>query len=189
MTHDARRSGSGRHLGGRPGRLARAAPAAAALALVCAGVGYAPPAWADAAAPIPLELNKLEPVPTPAAAPGGGAAATPGATGGGCRAYIVISNPDAEPIEQLRLDLILFGTDGVILRRLALDLAPLAAHKTAVRPFDVQGQPCDGIGRMLVNDVLACQTGQPGTATPDQQRQACLDRLQVSSRAKAELSK
>lgn len=154
------------------------------LGLLFASVQAAPPAWADAPAPIPLELNKLEPLPAPAATPGSGAAAA-----GGCRAYMVVTNPDPEPIEQLRLDLILFGKDGVILRRIALDLGPLAPHKTAVRLFDLQGQPCDGIGRMLVNDVLACQAGQPGSAPADQQRQACLDRLQVSSRATTELAK
>ena len=154
------------------------------LAFLLATLHGAPPAWADTPAPIPLELNKLEPLPAPAAAPSG-----EGATSGGCRAYMVVTNPDPEPIEQLRLDLILFGKDGVILRRIALDLGPLAPHKTAVRLFDLQGQPCDGIGRMLVNDVLACQTGHPGTMPADQQRQACLDRLQVSSRAKTELTK
>ena len=155
---------------------------AATLAFVFAILHGTPPAWAaDAPAPIPLELNKLEPLPGP---PSGGAPAS-----GGCRAYMVVTNPDAEPIEQLRLDLILFGKDGVILRRIALDLGPLAPRKTAVRLFDLQGQPCDGIGHMLVNDVLACQAGQPGNASAEQQRQSCLDRLQVSSRAQAALSK
>ncbi len=131
------------------------------LALLLATLPGAPPAWADAPAPIPLELNKLEPLPVPAAPPGGAAAAT-----GGCRAYMVVTNPDPEPISQLRLDLILFGKDGVILRRIALDLGPLAPRKTAVRLFDLQGQPCDGMGRILVNDVLACQKGQPATGQP-----------------------
>ena len=88
----------------------------------------------------------------------------------------------------MRLDLIIFGSDDVIARRVALDLAPLAPHKTAVRLFDLAGQPCDGIGQMLVNDVLACQQG-PAAPAPDQQRQACLDRLQLASRTKAELVK
>ncbi len=138
------------------------------------------------AAPIPVELNKLEPLPAPAAA--SGAAAAPGL---GCRAYIVATNPTAEPVTQLRLDLILFGTDGVIARRVALDLAPLAPRKTAVRVFDLSGLSCDDIGRVLVNDVLACQPGQHEDAPPpaDQARQACLDRLQLSSRARAELTK
>ncbi len=121
------------------------------------------PAWA--AAPIPLELNKLEAIP--------GAAA-------GCRAYIVAQNPDPEPFEQLRLDLVLFGTDGVIERRIALDLGPLGQEKTVVRLFDLQGLPCDGIARILVNDVLACRGGKNPA---DRDRDECLDRLAVTSRA------
>ena len=136
-------------------------------------------------APIPVELNKLEPLPVPAAAPGVAAAPGPG-----CRAYIVATNPAPEPVTQLRLDLVLFGTDGVIARRIALDLAPLAPRKTTVRLFDLAGLSCDDIGRVLVNDVLACQSGQHEGAPPaDQARQACLDRLQLSSRARAELIK
>jgi len=129
-------------------------------------------AQAPASPPIRVELNKLEPL-----------------SGTGCRVYIVTVNPDPEPIEQLRLDLILFDTDGVIARRVALDLGPLAAHKTAVRLFDLQNLRCDGIGRALVNDVLACQSGQQKGVPSDQQRQACLGRLQLSSRAKTELVK
>ena len=101
------------------------------------------------------------------------------------------TNPAPEPVTQLRLDLILFGTDGVITRRIALELAPLAPRKTAVRVFDLPSLACDDIGRLLVNDVLACQTGQHEGAPPpaDQARQACLDRLQLSSRTRAELTK
>jgi hypothetical protein len=131
-------------------------------------------AHAQAIAPIPLELNKLEPLPA-------------GAAGPGCRVYMVVSNPDADPIAQLRLDLMLFGTDGVITKRIALDLAPLAARKTAVRLFDLADAPCDGIGKILVSDVLACQTGKPPAA--DTPPGVCLDRLQVSARGKVELTK
>ena len=123
----------------------------------------ASPAWA--AAPLPLELNKLEPIP----------GAQPG-----CRAYVVAQNPDADPLEQLRLDLVLFGTDGVIARRIALDVGPLGAGKTAVRLFDLAALPCDQIGRMLVNDVLVCRGGKPAA---DLNLDGCLDRLAVTSRA------
>jgi hypothetical protein len=129
---------------------------------------------ARAEAPILLQLNKLEPLPE---------------DGPGCRVFFVVRNLNAEPIRQLRLDLVLFGTDGVIARRLALDLAPLAAHKTSVRLFDLKGLPCDEIGRVLINDVLACQDGTTSSTPSDQQRQGCLDRLSVSSLAKAPLTK
>ena len=127
------------------------------------------PAWA--ASPIPLELNKLEPIPGPPP---------------GCRAYVVAQNPDADPLEQLRLDLVLFGTDGVIARRIALDIGPLGAGKTAVRLFDLSGLPCDQIGRMLVNDVLVCRGGKPAA---DLNLDDCLDRLTVTSRASVPMVK
>jgi hypothetical protein len=127
-----------------------------------------PAAAAPAAVPIPLELNKLEPL----------TAGSPG-----CRAYFVVSNPDTTPIEQLRVDLILFGTDGVIARRLAFDLGPLAPKKIAVRLFDVAGLPCDGIGRILVNDVLLCKQ------ETEESHEACLDRLAVTSRTTVPLQK
>ena len=180
------------HGGGRPmsqGAVAggRCIAAGAFALLLGAPLVLAPlrPAHADnaPAAPIPLELNKLEPVPAPAPAAGAAAAAP------GCRLYMVVTNPDADPIAQLRLDLMLFGSDGVIARRVALDLAPLAAHKTAVRLFDVAGQPCDGIARVLVNDVLVCQTGKQESGAAEQAPQMCLDRLQVSARGKVDLTK
>lgn len=156
-------------------RWGRVAAALLSLAAAERHDARAQQAPAPGAAPIPVELNKLEPLPAP---------------GQGCRIYLVASNPDPEPIAQLRLDLVLFGTDGVIARRVALDLAPLGARKTAVRLFDLPGQLCDGVGRVLVNEVLACQLGLRSGAPPaEEPRQACTDRLQLSSRAKAELTK
>jgi hypothetical protein len=146
------------------GRLARATLAMAALAaLVCTTA-------ARADAPIALELNKLEPI-------------TQG--GPGCRVYFVVSNPDAKAIDQLQLDLILFGTDGVIARRLAFDLSPLPPKKTAVRLFDLTGLACDGIEHLLVNDVLACHRAGDETVTPP----SCLERLSLSAKTKVPLMK
>jgi hypothetical protein len=128
------------------------------------------------APPITLELNKLEALPAAQSA------------GAGCRVYMVASNQDGPAIDALRLDLVIFNTDGVIARRVAVDLGPLPPKKTSVRLFDLAGQNCDEIGRMLVNDVMLCQMqGSEGTA--DQQRAACLGRVVTSSRAKAPLTK
>src|SRR5579875_1164226 len=119
-----------------------------------------------ASPPISLELNKLEMI---------------GQPGPGCRAYFIVQN-STPSLEQLRLDLVIFGTDGVIARRLAFELGPLPAGKTAVRLFDLQGLACDAIGRVLVNDILACQPGDKQPTQAEQDREACLDRLSVSSR-------
>ena len=161
----------------------RADPSLASLfAALLLALLLAPPALAQsasqsagpAAEPLPLELNKLEPI-----------------QGGGCRVYLVASNPDAREIDPLRIDLVVFGTDEVISRRLAIDLGPLPPHKTAVRLFDLAGQSCEGIGHMLVNDVLACGPARDAATPVDSvvPRAACLDRLAPSSRTRAKLTK
>jgi len=154
--------------------------------LAAAGLWLVVGGWRDANAqakpgtPIPVELNRLESLPAAGGSPGGAES-----SGSGCRVYIVVTNPDPEPVSQLRLDVMMFNTDGIVSRRVDLELGPLPAHKTAVRLFDIQGQPCDDISRLLVNDVLC----SAGPSTDPNQHQACLDRLQLSSRAKAELTK
>ncbi|ATR20798.1 TolQ protein [Roseomonas mucosa] len=128
--------------------------AATALALPAA-------AQQDAAKPITLELNRLEP--------------KPDLQPPGCRAWLLMRNPGDTALDPLRLDLILFGKDGVIARRLALDVGPLPASKTLARIFDLSGLPCDGITGVLLNDLLACGPEPEG-------RSACLPRIATSSR-------
>ena len=145
----------------------------AGLLMAWPGLLSAAPAPAPAA-PIPLELNKLAPLPGSAT---------------GCRAYFVITNPDAEAISELRLDLVLFGKDGIISARVTLGLGPVPGDKTLVRLFDLAGTPCDSIGHILLNDVLACRTGSEAAAPAEQERETCLDRIAVSSLAKVPLTK
>lgn len=89
-----------------------------------------------------------------------------------CRLNFVIENKSAVAIESLKLDLVAFGTDGGILRRLITEMGPVRAAKTMVRAFAVDAD-CRQIGAILVNDVTACAPGEPG---------ACLDGLGLSSR-------
>src|SRR5574337_1937673 len=86
----------------------------AMLLVAWPGLLSAAPAPA-AAAPIPLELNKLAPLPGSAA---------------GCRAYFVITNPDAETSSELQLDLGLFGKDGIIAGRVTRGIGPVPGDKT-----------------------------------------------------------
>lgn len=141
--------------------------AALAAPLILASLGLAaPPAAAqqasppaEAPSPLRIELNRLEP------------------QGNGCRVWLVLNNPGAEAVDPLRLDLVLFGQDGVIARRVAVDAGPLPADKTSVRIFDLSGLPCENVGALLLNDLLACG------GTDAAARGACLSRLSVSSRA------
>lgn len=123
------------------------------LAAICATA----PAWAQESPRITIELNRLE------------------AQGNNCRVWLLLRNPGQEAVDPLRLDLLMFGKDGVIARRMALDVGPLPEQKTMARIFDLANQPCDGIGSVLLNDVLACG---PTTET----RAACLPRLALASR-------
>lgn len=93
----------------------------------------------------------------------------------GCRVWMVLRNPAAEAVDPLRLDLLVFGKDGVIARRLALDVGPLPGEKTMARIFDLAGQDCGSIGSLLLNDLLACGP------TPES-RAACMPRLALASR-------
>jgi hypothetical protein len=89
-----------------------------------------------------------------------------------CRLSFVIQNKEGPALNSFKLDLVLFGQDGVIDRRLVAEMGPLRAEKTVVKTFAVESA-CKAIGSILVNDVTACA---PGDAA------ACLDRLDLSSR-------
>ncbi|KWT69987.1 hypothetical protein APY04_1196 [Hyphomicrobium sulfonivorans] len=141
-------------------KFSTALAAAAALSFL----GAIATAHSAAAEDITLELNKLE------------------KSEKGCRAYIVVSNPTSTSFDTYKLDLVLFQTDGVIGRRLALDLAPVRADKRTVKLFDLEGTDCDGIGSFLVNDVLDCRTAEGPV-------NACLAGLKVRSLTKVDISK
>lgn len=137
---------------------ASAAPAAPAAAPTPHAAG------ADTGDRIALELNKLENV------------------SNGCRAYMVVDNKGARAYTALKLDLVMFQTDGVIGRRFALDLAPVKAGKMSVKLFDLDGVKCDDVGSLLINDIMDCKAGAG-------EESGCLDRLTIASRTKAQLSK
>ena len=69
------------------------------------------PAAADAGDPIRVELNAAEGVQSR------------------CRLSFVIENKSEGPIESLKLDLAVFGRDGVIQRRLVTEIGPMRARK------------------------------------------------------------
>ena len=118
----------------------------------------------DAPAGLSLELNKLED------------------REGSCRAYLVFDNRTNDGFDSFKLDLVLFGTDGIIIRRMAVEAAPLRPEKKAVKLFDIAGTACAAIGGVLVNDVMACHGGQ--REQPD-----CISQLTVASRVSATLMK
>lgn len=97
-----------------------------------------------------------------------------------CQSYMLLQNGTNASFEGFTLDLVLFDTDGIIVRRLAAEMAPLRAGKTSVKVFGLNGLACDAIGRILVNDVLDCQAD----GTP---RNDCPDLIETASRGSVEL--
>ena len=102
------------------------------LPLLLSGVVHA------AENPVRVELNKLE------------------QNGDACRAYLVLNNGTDLAFESLKLDLVMFDTDGVVAKRLAVETAPLPAAKTSLKVFDMKDLPCAGVGRVLLNAVMSC---------------------------------
>jgi hypothetical protein len=99
-----------------------------------------------------------------------------------CRVHLVLENAAESGFVGYKLDLVLFGPDGIIARRIAVDVAPLRPRKTSVKVFDVDGLACGGIGSVLVNDVLDCRSAAGEIAD-------CVESLAVSSRAGVNFSK
>lgn len=77
-----------------------------------------------------------------------------------CKASFVISNQTEIGFESLALDLVIFDREGIIARRVAVELAPLPSSKTSVRAFSLGGMECDSVGRVLLNSVISCETGE-----------------------------
>lgn len=116
---------------------------------------------AFAGEPLGIELNSAEP------------------TEGKCRLTFVMTNPNEFPVNSLKADAALFGTDGVIKRRLVVEFGPLKPRKTSIRAFELN-EGCESLGSLLINDVIACQPENAGD---------CLSRLELSSRASIRLFK
>lgn len=100
----------------------------------------------------------------------------------GCRLSFVFRNGTDERLETFKLDLVMFGQDDVIARRLIVDASPLRPGKTMVKLFDVDGLPCGDIATILVNDLPAC------VLSPED-GQDCIEVVALQSRAEATLTK
>ncbi len=94
----------------------------------------------------------------------------------GCRVHLVLENKSPRAYTSYRLDLVIFSSDGVISRRLALETAPLRANKTMVKEFELADLSCKRVGRILLNDIPAC-------ASDAGEMDECVTITRVSSRA------
>ena len=113
---------------------------------------------------IGVELNKLEPLAS------------------ACRAYLVLTNKAGMAFRDLKLDLVIFDTDGIVARRVAVQGGPIPNGKTSLKVFDIDGVQCAKVSRFLLNGVMTCDAegGKPGD---------CAGLIDTTSRAAAPLIK
>lgn len=129
------------------------------LAAACGLIGMAV-GTAHAADParIHIELNKLE------------------QQDDACRAYVLTRNDAETAFDAFALDLVLLDKSAIIMRRLAVDIAPLRTGKSSVKTFSIKALACADIGRILLNDVLTCTVSGAD-------RQNCAALIETSSRS------
>ena len=99
-----------------------------------------------------------------------------------CRVTLVEKNGTQSAFTTLKLDLVVFDAAGIVAKRVGVDAGPLKAGRTVVKTFDLKGLACDDVGRLLINDVLACEA--EGIAAD-----ACLDLVEPRSRVAAPFDK
>lgn len=141
----------------RPARRMRGAALSCALVTALAMPASAQDAGAEKAAPLKLQLNKAE------------------TAGDACRITMVVDNSRGGALKSYKVDLFAFDPEGVAQKRVAVELGPLPPRKTTVKIFDFAGIPCNKVGRVLLNDVLACEG--------DTTRESCLERTETESKA------
>ena len=132
------------------------------FALLFSVVALTGPVLAQEAAPVSapslaLELNALQPADS------------------GCRVTFLATNSLGGELNRAAVEVAFFTTDGAIDRIVTLDFKGLTQGKTKVLQFELKNLACDGIGRLLINDITACEGTDIGAT-------ACLDGLVTTTR-------
>ena len=96
---------------------------------------------------------------------------------GDCRLTMVTTNRLGTALSRAAWQVAIFDAEGVVQALPILDFGALAAGKTKVALFELPQRPCDGIGRIVVNDVAACQAEDDSDLGA-----ACLSGLETQSR-------
>jgi hypothetical protein len=89
-----------------------------------------------------------------------------------CRMSFLIENKAERAVDSLKLDLVIFGTENTMQRRMVIEVGPVRKAKTMLRTYEIERE-CAQIGAILVNDIASCAPGDPAS---------CMDQLALSSR-------
>lgn len=96
-----------------------------------------------------------------------------------CRLVFVAVNKTGVVLDKTSYDVVTFDAAGKVGKSLTFQFGRLPVGKTKVVQFDLPGQACDTISRLLVNDIAECSVD--GKASD-----VCIDALTTTTRAKIE---
>lgn len=98
------------------------------------------------------------------------------ASDNGCRMTFVVNNGFPGTLQRATFEFALFDKAGVVDRLSVLEFKDLAPAKTKVTRFNLTGLDCANVGRILINEVTACEGESVDVA-------ACRAALKTSSKA------
>ena len=134
----------------------------ALLPIMC----MASPGVANAQQTLNLELNRLETVK------------------GSCRIFFLVKNSLDRVFSKLDLDIAFFDKKGIIIGRTNIEFGKVRKQKTTLRSVTFADFDCAKVGKILLNDVVAC-----GSQIAGGEPQDCLDLITLSYRGKVEFFK
>lgn len=134
----------------------------ARMTALCLAALACPASAQDAPATLTLELNGAEQVE------------------GACRLSFLIENGLGADLAALSFETVVLSGAGKVSMLTLFDFRDVPQGRPRVRQFDLAGQRCDGIGRILINGAAACE----GTGLA---AGACIDGLKLNSRTEMEL--
>ncbi len=96
---------------------------------------------------------------------------------GDCRLTYVAANRSDLAFDRTAFQVGIFDAEGAVTRLLVLEFGDLIAGKTKILQFDLKGQACGSISRIIVNETAACTlAGDAGES------EFCATELVASSR-------
>jgi hypothetical protein len=98
---------------------------------------------------------------------------------GACRLVFVAVNKSGVVLDKTSYDVVTFDATGKVGKSLTFQFGRLPVGKTKVVQFDLPGQACDTISRLLVNDISECSVDGKASDT-------CIDALATTTRTKIE---
>lgn len=125
------------------------------------GVLGSTPSYSQDVEGVALELNKLEPADKD------------------CLLTFVVSSKSSKDLDKLAYEFVVFDDQLRVQRMTVFDFRELEAGKLRVRQFQLPQTQCSGLGRLLINDVSACEGNEVDASL-------CSSGLQLSNKTDIE---